>query len=568
MNRWRDRSDLEHQVMELLGRGTTQRRTARALGVSRGVVQRIAQAHSALKGESLAPPASPEAKRAAPRPSKLDAFEARIRELLTTYPAITAERIFEELREAGYGGGRSIVKERVSVLRPPPPPKPSRERAPVGPGEEGEQDWSPHTISFLDGTTRPLHAFLLVLSHSRRRYVDFFERVDQFALLEGHRRAFAFFDGVPGRIRYDRQSAVVARLEGRDVIYQPRLVVFATHYGFEPFAVRPYHPNDKAFVERDLWDVERSFLNGRRFRDLEDLRAQARRWLTQIVDERRHPTQRDRRVIDVFTEELPALRALPAHPYDTARLVYRLVTIDGFVAWEGNHYSVPYAHVTALCPVRITQDKLFVYGPDLACVAEHALLPKGLGRRSILEGHRPPRLEGPGAHIEQIRAPFCRLCNDAAEFLEGLIRTHPRSAAYHARCILELRERYSTDDVACALVHALRFQAFSSSSVTRIVETRARPRTLDEYVAERTEEKLRGLLQSERMKPRDLATYDRQLDPPLPAPPPTPQAPTPQVIPIPEVPTPQLATTTPISTAEESSCPVIKPPMKPPSSHD
>lgn len=158
--------------------------------------------------------------------------------------------------------------------------------------------------------------------------------------------------------------------------------------------------------------------------------------------------------------------------------------------------------------MRITPGELFVYGPGLACIAQHKLLQKGQGKEQILDGHRPPRPQGPGAHLATIREPFVALCDGAAEFLAGLQRIHPRSAAYHARRILELRERYSAADVAAALAHALRFQAFSFAAVTRIVLARARPRTLDEYVAAETEDKLRGLLSGERTKPRDLSTYD------------------------------------------------------------
>jgi hypothetical protein len=32
--------------------------------------------------------------------------------------------------------------------------------------------------------------------------------------------------------------------------------------------------------------------------------------------------------------------APPRHPYDTARVIYRVCGIDGFVAWAGNHYYV------------------------------------------------------------------------------------------------------------------------------------------------------------------------------------------------------------------------------------
>src|SRR5207302_3570000 len=131
--------------------------------------QRVVRMHL---GAPSTPP-EPAQKTAVPRTSKLDAFGPRIKELLTQYPAITAQRIFEELLQAGYMGGMSILKERVHKLRPPPPPTPSRQRPLVGPGEEAEQDWSPHRIDFSTGA-RTVHAFLLVLSHSRRRYLDFF----------------------------------------------------------------------------------------------------------------------------------------------------------------------------------------------------------------------------------------------------------------------------------------------------------------------------------------------------------------------------------------------------------
>lgn len=65
------------------------------------------------------------------------------------------------------------------------------------------------------------------------------------------------------------------------------------------------------------------------------------------------------------------------------------------------------------------------------------------------------------------------------------------------------------------MAHALSFRAFSANAVARIVAVRARPRTLDEYVAAETEGKLRGLLSGERLAPRDLRSYDV---PPPPAP--------------------------------------------------
>ena len=71
------------------------------------------------------------------------------------------------------------------------------------------------------------------------------------------------------------------------------------------------------------------------------------------------------------------------------------------------------------------------------------------------------------------------------------------------------------------MAHALTFHAFSANAVARIVEVRARPRTLDEFVAAETESKLRGLLSSERLEPRDLRSYDVELPATVPSTPDT-----------------------------------------------
>src|SRR6266545_1148477 len=69
-------------------------------------------------------------------------------------------------------------------------------------------------------------------------------------------------------------------------IYNPRFLAFSSHYEFRPLAVRRGHPNDKPRTERSFWEVERSFLNGREFRDIDDMRAQLAGWIDRTVDHR------------------------------------------------------------------------------------------------------------------------------------------------------------------------------------------------------------------------------------------------------------------------------------------
>jgi transposase len=59
-----------------------------------------------------------------PRPTKLDRYKAIIDERLTTYRELSATRLFEEVRLAGYTGGSTQVREYVARVRPTPTPEP------------------------------------------------------------------------------------------------------------------------------------------------------------------------------------------------------------------------------------------------------------------------------------------------------------------------------------------------------------------------------------------------------------------------------------------------------------
>lgn len=231
-----------------------------------------------------------------------------------------------------------------------------------------------------------------------------------------------------------------------------------------------------------------------------------RGWLDRIVDHRKY--QR-RTALERFAEEREHLAPRPRHPYDTARVVYRVCGIDGFVAWDGNHYAVPYDHITDILPLRITQRELFVYAADLRCVARHELAPRGAGRRLDPAGiHPAPQRRSP-LDLDQLRVVFEQMGERAAHFFRIMSAGPPRIWGHQARQILLLRERFDTSDLDAALGHAALYGATEARAVERIVAAHASPRTLDEYVAEDTARRLADRLGELRTGPRDLTEYDR-----------------------------------------------------------
>jgi hypothetical protein len=93
-------------------------------------------------------------------------------------------------------------------------------------------------------------------------------------------------------------------------------------------------------VERPFDYVQKSLLSGREFRTLEHLNEMTKWWLEEVADVRIHATTQAR-PIDRHAEERPRLVPLPASPHAVYEVLYRMVTAEGFVSWEGNLYSVP-----------------------------------------------------------------------------------------------------------------------------------------------------------------------------------------------------------------------------------
>jgi transposase len=171
-----------------------------------------------------------EPRRSPPRSSILDPFKARITRLLDTHP-YSAQQIFQRLREEGYGGGMTILRDYVRRIRPPR--RPVYLKLHFAPGECAQVDWGSYGSVAVDNTHRRLSFFVMVLAFSRRMYVEFTVSQTMEHFLACHEHAFAAFGGVPSKIMVDNlKSAVLQRLAGVAPVFNPRYLDFARHHGF------------------------------------------------------------------------------------------------------------------------------------------------------------------------------------------------------------------------------------------------------------------------------------------------------------------------------------------------
>ena len=256
-------------------------------------------------------------------------------------------------------------------------------------------------------------------------------------------RAFQYFQGLAATCLYDNSKVVVTGYDGDQPIYDPRFLAFATHYGFRPWACRPRHPQTKGKVERPFWYAEKNLLNGRTFSSLAHLNEVTAHGLATTADARMHQETK-RRPIDLYQEEKPHLLPLPAHPYDTAQVLYRTVNPEGWVPYRQNFYCVPWQRMGELLPLRITEKELIVYGPDLTEIARHELSPAGTrGEKHSLPEHSPGR--DPYRKVELLKERFAELGAEAVRFLDAILQTR-RCGKDEALRVLGLLGTYGRED--------------------------------------------------------------------------------------------------------------------------
>ena len=367
---------------------------------------------------------SPKYKTRPPRARITDPFEPYLKERLAAYPGLTAVRLWREVKERGYAGGYSVLRNCVRDLRPPRTAG-FEVRFETLPGEQAQVDFAHFEVEFADdpGVKRVVWLFSMVLGYSRLIWGRFVVHQDLQSVLRCHIAALEAIGGAPHEILYDRmKTAVIGEDANGVVVYNRALVDLARHYGFQPRACRPYRPKTKGKVERPFRYIREDFFLGGSFRNLDDLNAQLRHWLDTVANPRVHATTQ-RVVNEAFAEEKPALKPLPLAPYRTVLNLERRVSHEGMVSIGGNLYSVPDTTRRRILDVHVCADEIRIFEAG-ALIASHAPL-EGRDQRRLDPAHRkplPPRRRPAEGEPIIIRRAGDRAARRSLDFYEAVGR--------------------------------------------------------------------------------------------------------------------------------------------------
>src|SRR5919106_1395443 len=292
-----------------LEQGTSKSALARQLGVSRDTI------HRWIRAGDLDRDLDEGGVRYGPRPpvaTKLDAYKPIIEARLAAYPELSAVRLLDEIRAAGYAGGYSQLKAFVRRVRPMAPPAPIiRFETPAG--RQAQVDFA--RFRFAWGVR---YALLVVLGYSRLLWCRFYPRQDMATLIDGLEDAFLYFGGVPQELLFDQMKTVITRdlrLEGGALVRNAEFLRFAHHWSFTPRACRPYRAQTKGKVERPVRYLRGNFVYGRTFLHDADLDHQRLSWLERVANVRVHGTTHERPRDRFDRDERLVLQPLAPRPY-------------------------------------------------------------------------------------------------------------------------------------------------------------------------------------------------------------------------------------------------------------
>jgi transposase len=301
--------------------------------------------------------------------------------------------------EYGYAGSYNSVRRYVRAHYPRPRLRTYR-RVETPPGAQTQTDWGEYPRLDVGEGPEPLHAFVMVLSHSRKLAVVWSRDETLLSWLHCHNEAYRRFGGVAAVNRIDNLKTGIVAGAGAWGTIHPTYRAYARAVGFHVDACPPRAPQAKGKGEAKV-KLSRHLVDARRrYEGLEDLQSETdvriERWAQRTLCPATGETvqasyERER-------ERLGPLPLLP-EPFDVA--VTRPVGRDGMVRFEGREYAVPFSHVGRRVEVRgcagrvqiladgqvvqqyarRTRERVLI---DPACyegeATEHVLAPPPLGR--------------------------------------------------------------------------------------------------------------------------------------------------------------------------------------------
>ena len=335
------------EIHQLQAKGYSCRSIARQLQISRGSVAKY-----------LADPALVTSTRKK-KSSKLDPYRELIEDMVKECPDVKAPVVLQRIREKGFSGEITIVRDLLRKLRGKAKNRQPFIRFESQPGEQIQVDWGHMGTLTYGENRRKLYGLAVLEGHSRMLYVFFSHSQQQEYLHQGLLEAFIYFQGLPKEVLVDNMLTAVTERVGSIIRFNEAFLDFLGKFSITPRACTVRMPQEKGKVENAIKYIRQNFWPLRQFTDLADVQQQMRHWLNNVANARKHHTTGQRPV-----DRLQGLRPLPDLLPDCRQVCSLLVHKDFGIRFDGNVYTVPPWAIGKHVVLKADTTRLSVYFKD------------------------------------------------------------------------------------------------------------------------------------------------------------------------------------------------------------
>jgi len=438
------------------------------------------------------------------RKSKLDPYKEEIGRFVGNRSGISAVVVLRHIKELGFNGEISIVREFLKTVKKPKKHIQAYLRFETKPGRQVQIDWGHFTHIHYRNNNRKLYAFVAVESGSRMLYVEYTHSQNQASLHRCLLNTFLFFGGTPEELVVDNMLTAVSERKGPLVRFNDAFLDFLLPFCVKPIACNIRSPQEKGKVESAVKYLRNNFWPKATFETIHDLQSQVLVWLNEVANVRIHQTTREKPQ-DRFKSA--TLRALP-DPLPEGRETLTLnVHTDFAVRFDRNMYSVPPWAVGKKVILKADATTVSIYKHERK-IAVH--------NRSWEHGQRV-ELQ---AHKEQLRKVRRKLWKDKdvgvflslgpqAETYLNLLSGSGLPIGKTLGKLLQFKDEYGRESLMFALIKAIEFKAMGAEYIENILYQEMVPNNARRPVKLKKEELNRIRLQEPSLNAYDAIAVKR-----------------------------------------------------------
>jgi transposase len=372
-----------YKVKELNKKGFNKSQISRELGLDRSTVRKYLNKdegefhHWIESGRHL--------------PKKLQVYYEYVKDLLESYPFLSAAQVEDRLKErytdlpevhskTVYNFVNSIRKK-YQIHKGKEKKYRAYEKLPeLGYGQQAQADFGEYYMQTSGTGRKKVHFFVMVLCRSRQKYIYFQDQpFTSQTTVHAHELALKYFNGQPRKILYDQDRVLIVDENLGDVLLTQEFRSYCGQMDFEAVFCRKSDPESKGKVENVVGYVKKNFLGGRIYEGTDELNASALGWLSRTGNGKEHsgikkiPHQE-------WLVEREHLLPLPAQPVSPTTNLYKPYKVrkDNTISYKSNFYTLPlgtYQGADTQVLLHEKEDDILLFDKNIHLLTTHKLCP-------------------------------------------------------------------------------------------------------------------------------------------------------------------------------------------------